>query len=118
MPSLRWFLPVLLLLHSAACLAVSAETPPPVQPSTEKPAGNKNITKENNKTRGQLLYENHCTACHESSLHIRDRRKARDIAGINQWVTRWVSYQKLNWSIEEIQLVANYLNQQFYHYKE
>jgi len=119
MSGLKLLLPVALLLLSGTLMAVSSETPPPAaQPQTQSAPGNKSPARDNSKTRGQLLYETHCIACHQSTLHIRDRRKAKSIAEINQWVSRWVSYQKLNWTIEDIQLVANYLNQQFYHYKE
>lgn len=118
MRSSRSILSTALVLLSSAGLAMSAGEPPASQPAGQKPASEKTAVKEPAKTRGQLLYETHCIACHESSLHIRERRKAKNIAEINQWVSRWVGYQKLNWGVEDIQEVVNYLNRQFYQYKE
>lgn len=68
--------------------------------------------------RGQLLYQNHCTACHESNVHIRDRKKARNLADITMWVTNWSQYRKLGWSTEEIRSVRDYLNEAYYKYSE
>lgn len=118
MLSSKSILSVALVLLSSAGLAMSTGEPPATQPVNQQPNSKPAPAKETAKTRGQLLYETHCIACHESGLHVRERRKARNIAEINQWVGRWVGYQKLNWGIEDIQEVANYLNRQFYQYKE
>ena len=40
---------------------------------------------EKEKPRGQLLYENHCGGCHETSVHGRDPRKAASIKEIRHW---------------------------------
>lgn len=64
--------------------------------------------------RGELLYENHCTSCHESIVHIRENRRARSVADLRGWVARWSAELKLNWSDEEIDAVAEFLANRFY----
>lgn len=66
--------------------------------------------------RGQLLYQNHCMVCHESNVHIRDRKKASNLADITMWVSKWSGYRKLDWSSEDIRAVRDYLNQTYYHF--
>lgn len=66
--------------------------------------------------RGQLLYENHCTSCHESTLHIRERRRARTLADLRGWAVHWSTYLKLNWGAEEVDDVVRYLNGKYYKY--
>jgi len=66
--------------------------------------------------RGQLLYENHCRICHDSSVHIREKQKAKNIEDIMSWVNRWRSHLELPWNKQEITDVADYLNESFYHF--
>jgi len=68
------------------------------------------------KPRGQLLYENHCGACHETSVHARNPRKASTTSDIRQWVSRWQKELKLNWPAADIDEVTKYLNSRYYHY--
>lgn len=65
-------------------------------------------------TRGQLLYENHCTVCHTSVVHLRTDRRAKSLPEIRTWVMHWSGYLKLRWDKEEVEDVVNHLNQQFY----
>ena len=69
-------------------------------------------------SRGQLLYENHCLVCHTSVVHIRDKRKAASLGAISNWVVRWSAELKLNWTADEINDVASYLNQRYYQFTE
>jgi len=64
--------------------------------------------------RGKLLYENHCTGCHDSTAHIRAHHKVKTINDINHWVTRWSKDLSLKWKADEIEDVVNYLNREFY----
>lgn len=66
--------------------------------------------------RGQQLYENHCTACHESNAHIRAKRKARSIADIQTQIVRWRNHLELPWRAEDIEDVLNFLNSEYYQY--
>ena len=84
----------------------------PSQTETSEPSAT-----DDNKPRGQLLYENHCGECHESSVHKRNPRKADSISKIKYWVTRWNKELKLNWSDADITEVAQYLNTRYYHFK-
>jgi len=65
-------------------------------------------------SRGELLYENHCTVCHDSTVHIRANRKAKSITDLRRWAARWSGELKLNWSSEEIDDVAEYLARRYY----
>lgn len=65
-------------------------------------------------SRGQLLYENHCQACHTSVVHVRKTHRARSLTDLTYWVTHWSNKLKLLWSADEISDVVDYLNQRFY----
>ena len=69
-------------------------------------------------SRGQLLYDNHCTTCHESLVHIRIRQQVTSMPSLRNQVTRWAAYAKLRWSKDEIEEVARYLNTQFYKFEK
>jgi len=65
-------------------------------------------------SRGQLLYENHCQECHTSVVHVREKHRARTMEELQGWVTHWAKELKLPWSEDEINDVADYLNERFY----
>ena len=67
-------------------------------------------------TRGQLLYENHCTVCHASIVHLRSDRRAKSQAEIRTWVMHWSGYSKLRWQSNEVDDVVKHLNQTFYRF--
>lgn len=64
--------------------------------------------------RGRLLYENHCTVCHTSTVHIRDQRKSKSPAEMRAWILRWSAELKLNWSKDELADVYQHLNDRYY----
>jgi len=66
--------------------------------------------------RGMLLHENHCLGCHESRLHLREHRKARNMTELKQWVTRWAAQQKLTWDANDVDDVVRYLNLRYYRF--
>ncbi|MFC1665613.1 c-type cytochrome, partial [Pseudomonadota bacterium] len=68
--------------------------------------------------RGKSLYENHCMECHTSVVHVREDHKAKSINEIQQFIIRWVNYKKIPWTMEEVQDVLAYINEQYYHYGE
>lgn len=78
----------------------------------------KDLGNETDKPRGQLLYETHCTACHETSVHSRNPRKADSIGKVNYWVTRWSEELKLGWSRSDIGEVTSYVNSKYYNFAE
>lgn len=64
--------------------------------------------------RGRLLYENHCTVCHTSVVHLRERRKATSREEIQTWVRRWQKELNLQWGTAEVDDVTEYLNDRYY----
>lgn len=107
--------PLLLAIIANPALAAVGDTTardPVMPPANGKPGSDK--PQPPTASRGQLLYENHCQACHASQLHIRADRRARSIDELRGWVSRWAAVQKLNWGNEEIGAVTDYLNQRYY----
>ena len=67
--------------------------------------------------RGQLLYENHCMACHESVVHIRSKQGARSLEDLHARVVHWARYMKLPWSEEEVSDVTRFLESRYYKFE-
>ncbi len=63
---------------------------------------------------GEMLYNNHCTTCHESNAHIRAKHQVHTRNDITHWVTRWSTYLKLKWTNTDIEAVTDYLNKSYY----
>lgn len=74
------------------------------------------VVTEQAQDRGQLLYENHCTACHADSVHNRNRDKAHSINEIRQWVMRWSKQLELGWGKHDVNVVTDFLNRRYYHF--
>jgi mono/diheme cytochrome c family protein len=69
-------------------------------------------------SRGQLLYDNHCVACHNTQMHWRDKRQATDWASLKAQVRRWQAEARLGWSEDEIDDVARHLNDRIYRFPQ
>lgn len=67
--------------------------------------------------RGQMLYENHCTACHESVVHIRQTRRTPSLAALRGRVTQWADYLRLDWGVDEVEEVTRYLDDRYYRFE-
>jgi len=65
-------------------------------------------------TRGQMLYENHCISCHESTVFIRTKRKAKSYKEVGNWVNQRADWLNLSWGDVEKQEVMQYLNERYY----
>lgn len=65
---------------------------------------------------GQALYESRCTACHDRSVHSRDPRSAQTFQQIRAYVFRWDRELGGLWRSDELDAVAHYLNQRYYHF--
>jgi len=65
-------------------------------------------------SRGQLLYEDHCQACHTSVVHVRETHKAQTLKDLEYWVTHWSDELKLPWGADEVRDVVDYLNVRYY----
>ena len=48
--------------------------------------------------RGRMLYQNHCLACHESTVHIREARKVRTYADLESFSKRFAKVAGVEWS--------------------
>ena len=61
-------------------------------------------------TRGALLYQNHCAACHTEQMHWREQRKATDWNSLRGQVRHWQGEARLAWSDADIEAVTRHLN--------
>lgn len=68
--------------------------------------------------RGELLYSTHCIGCHSTQLHWRDRKAARNWAGLKGEVERWQKTSGLGWGEDEVTEVTRYLNRLYYRFPE
>ena len=68
--------------------------------------------------RGELLYQNHCVACHDTQIHWRDRKLVTDWASLVAQVGRWQSNAGLHWPDATIEEVARYLNTTIYRFPD
>jgi hypothetical protein len=64
--------------------------------------------------RGGELYRTYCGACHTAQVHWRDKRLVKSWDDLRYQVGRWQRTAGQNWSREEIDDVAAYLNRIFY----
>jgi mono/diheme cytochrome c family protein len=67
-------------------------------------------------SRGAMLYDTHCIACHTEQVHWRDARLAHDWKSLVGQVDRWQRNTGLQWSEEDIVAVARYLNARYYRF--
>jgi hypothetical protein len=104
-----------LSLPALAAKLVDAPLPPAMpEGQPERDGAPKKAVKEDTPSRGQLLYENHCTGCHESVVYIRNRRQVQSLPALRAEVVRWASYTNLSWGKEEVEEVVHYLNRHYY----
>ena len=68
--------------------------------------------------RGQALYENHCTTCHDATVHTRAARRVQNRGDLQLYVSTWSFHAQLGWSREEIIDVTGYLDHSYYHFTE
>jgi hypothetical protein len=55
--------------------------------------------------------------CHESNVHIRKTKKAKNVDEVRSWVVKWQAHEKLNWDDSAINAVTLYLIQQYYDFE-
>jgi mono/diheme cytochrome c family protein len=65
-------------------------------------------------SRGRLLYETHCIACHNARVHWRAKRAVTDWATLKTQVRYWQRQGGLTWSEADVGDVARYLNSLYY----
>ena len=67
-------------------------------------------------SRGQLLYDTHCVACHDAQVHWRAAKVVRNWETLVAEVRRWQAVEKLQWTDDDIDQVARHLNNMYYRY--
>lgn len=65
-------------------------------------------------SRGELLYNMNCIACHSTQVHWRGKRLAYDWNSLEAQVRRWQQAASLGWRDEDIVEVARFLNERYY----
>ena len=69
-------------------------------------------------TRGKLLYDTHCIACHTTQMHWRNDKRAVDWDSLKEQVRRWQGNAGLQWGDADITEVARHLNATIYKYPQ
>ncbi len=64
--------------------------------------------------RGRDLYQTHCIACHTAQVHWRDKSLVHSWEDLRRQVIRFERIAGQEWSEQEIDDVAAYLNRLFY----
>lgn len=66
--------------------------------------------------RGRELYETHCLSCHYERIHQRDpsRSLIKSLTALRMEVGRWAAQVKRNFTPQEIDEIAEYLNRSHY----
>ncbi len=90
------------LLAATAVAPTGAQSPPQDAPRVP--------------TRGELLYNTHCIACHSQQMHWRDKREAVDWPTLKAQVALWQERGALGWTGDDIQAVAAFLNDSIYRF--
>lgn len=108
----------LLILLLANNVAAKAESTPGMTLEVDSSPTKQPVSKVPVQPRGEMLYSNHCLSCHESIVHVREKRNAKNLDAIRDAVTRWSQELELKWSSREIEDVVLYLNLRYYQYSE
>ncbi len=66
--------------------------------------------------RGELMYSTYCIACHAEQVHWREKKLVTDWSSLVAEVRRWQLNGNLEWSSDDIDVVARYLNAVHYRY--
>jgi len=66
--------------------------------------------------RGELLYTTYCDSCHTEQVHWREKKLATNWASLVVEVRRWQANATLEWSDDDVEAVARYLNSLYYHH--
>ena len=49
-------------------------------------------------------------------MHVSEKRKAASLEEIEAYIRRWMAYQELTWTDDEILAVLRHLNARYYRY--
>jgi cytochrome c553 len=70
-----------------------------------------------NPDNGKTLVDGNCTKCHDERVYTRPDRRVTTLDGLHKQVTRCEQSLGLKWFDDDIDDVAAYLNQTYYHFK-
>jgi hypothetical protein len=65
---------------------------------------------------GKQLVEKNCTSCHDDSVYTRKDRRVTTLEGLKKQVKRCELNLGLKWFDDEINAVADYLNDTYYRF--
>jgi cytochrome c553 len=65
---------------------------------------------------GKLLVEKNCTSCHDDSVYTRKDRRVTTLEGLKKQVKRCELNLGLKWFDDEVNAVADYLNDTYYRF--
>ena len=66
---------------------------------------------------GAGLHQGHCVSCHGTEVYTRDDRRVTTRPGLTKQVQRCELALGLGWFEEDVDAVAEFLNQRFYQFK-
>jgi mono/diheme cytochrome c family protein len=69
-------------------------------------------------SRGELLYNTHCIACHTKQVHWREQRLARDWGTLKFQVRHFQEVAYLGWTEDDVDAVARFLNDTIYRFPD
>lgn len=75
-----------------------------------------NVTPNPDEGRGAALYASHCVSCHDSLMHMQGDRRTGSYSGVADKVRFYSELQRLEWTQQETDAVAAYLNGAYYHF--
>lgn len=96
---IRGWISICALALAAGCASSTPERPPAATISAD---------------RGGDLYHDYCNACHTAQVHWREKRLVKTWDDLRYQIARWQRIGGQNWSSDEIDDVAAYLNRNFY----
>lgn len=67
--------------------------------------------------KGEALVKENCMRCHGPEVYTRSDRLITSLPGLHKQVRRCEQMLGITWFDDEIDNVAEYLNQQYYHFK-
>ncbi|EIJ43358.1 hypothetical protein BegalDRAFT_2515 [Beggiatoa alba B18LD] len=107
------------LSSSSIALATEQNPAPPTTTATSDTDKPKTQFPE-----GKALHDTNCVKCHQSmtfekadDIYTRPERFVKSYDSLKTQIQRCVTNTDLMWFDEEIEKVANYLNEQYYHFE-
>lgn len=67
---------------------------------------------------GEILLKESCSACHGTEMYTRDSSKITNAFDLRRQISYCRNNLNVDWFPEDERLVVNYLNRNFYHFKD